>query len=122
MDTGKKANVASILMGEISKKFPHIYGDSVCDKSGVHHAGIAINVVILDGGDEQLLSLVKNTENYDVFCNVFSSTGQELSNNYPEYQRQISSMDTQSTNIVGVGIFGDESVVRTLTKKFSLTK
>jgi len=122
MNAGQKANVAAIIMGQISKDSPCLYGDLVRDQSGTLHAGIAVNTVVLDGGREQLLSLISGTENCDVSCIVFSSTGQSLSNNYPEYQKQISSMDTRSTNIVGVGISGDDITVRGLTKKFSLTK
>ena len=122
LNPGQKANVAAIIMGQVTKNHPHLYNDQVCDTSGVYHAGIAVNIVVLDGGKEQLLSLVKNTDNFNVSCIVFSSTGQELSNNYAEYQRKISLVDTQSAGIVGVGLLGEESIIRTLTKKFSLTK
>ena len=121
MNTGQKANVAAIIMGQLTKKFPHLYGNLIRDQSGTYHAGIAVNTVILDGGNEQLLSLVNKAVNCDVTCVVFSSIGQSLSNNYPEYQKKISSMDTRSTNIVGVGIAGEDTTVSTLTKKFSLT-
>ena len=122
MNSGQKANVAAIIMGQLSQDSSHLYGNLIRDQSGAYHAGIAVNLVVLDGGKEQLLSLVNNAVGCDVACVVFSSTGQSLSNNYPEYQKQISSMDTRSTDIVGVGIVGEDSTVRTLTKKFSLVK
>jgi len=122
MSAGQKANVAAIIMGQLSKELPQLYSDPVRDQSGACHAGIAVNTVVLDGGREQLLTLINNAADNGVSCVVFSSTGQSLSNSYPEYQKQISSMDTRAADIVGVGIAGDEAAVRSLTKKFSLLK
>ena len=122
METGRKANVAAIIMGQLAKDIPHLYNDKVTDQSGIDHAGIACNLVILDGGKEQLLTLAGSAKAQDVAISVFSSTGQSLSNSYPEYQRQISSMDTRSAQIVGVGLSGEDSVIRLLTKKFSVMK
>jgi len=122
MESGRKANVAAIIMGQLAKDMPEIYDEKVIDKSGTAHAGIAVNLVVLDGGKEQLLTLIDSAADSGVAISVFSSTGQSLSNQYPEYLRQISSMDTRSTQIVGVGLAGDDSVVKLLTKKFSVMK
>ena len=122
LSPGQKSNVAAIIMGQIAKDMPSIYDEKVIDQSKIEHAGIAVNVVILDGGSGQLLTLVESGKSDEVYCVAFSSTGQALSNSYPEYQQKISLMDSKSTGIIGVGIVGDESVVKPLTKKFSLTK
>lgn len=122
LNSGQKANVSAIIMGQLGRDIPAIYTDAIIDASGIKHAGISINVVILDGGAGQLLTLMESARKSSVIFVVFSATGQMLSNNYSEYQRIISSSDTESTNVVGVGIFGEDEIVKVLTKKFSLAK
>jgi len=122
MSAGHKANVAAILTGQLAKDVPKLYETSVNDKSDVIHTGIAANVIVLDGGREQLLTLINNIKNSEVKYSVFSSIGQSLSNDYTEYRYQISAMDTRTTCVIGVGIAGEDSTVRFHTKKFSLMK
>ena len=119
---GQKANVSAIIMGQLGRDIPMIYTESITDASGVMHAGISVNVVILDGGSGQLLTLIENAQKSDVAYVVFSTTGQLLSNNYSEYYQKISTSTTESTDIVGVGVYGEDEVVKLLTKKFSLAK
>jgi hypothetical protein len=122
MDAGRKANVAAIIMGQLTRDASQVYEDKVTDQSGIAHAGISVNLVVLDGSKEQLLTLITAAKERNIVISVFSSTGQSLSNSYSEYKKQISSMDTRSTQIVGVGLYGEETAVRLLTKKFSLMK
>lgn len=122
LNFGQKANVSAIIMGQLGRDIPTLYTDTITDTSGAEHVGISVNVVILDGGSGQLLTLIENARNQNVVCVVFSATGQFLSNNYPEYREKILSSDTESTKIVGVGICGNDEIVKLLTKKFSLTK
>ena len=53
---------------------------------------------------------------------MFSATGQLFSNNYLEYNKKISMSDTESTEIIGVGVCGEDEAIKLLTKKFSLAK
>lgn len=122
LNSGQKANVSAIIMGQLGRDIPEIYTDAISDISGTKHAGISVNVVILDGGSNQLLNLIEQTSKYDVTCIAFSATGQLLSNNYSEYYQKISGLSTEATQIVGVGICGDDNDVKILTKKFSLAK
>jgi len=122
LNAGQKANVSAIIMGQFGRDIPTLYANAVEDISGIRHAGISVNVVILDGSNGQLLTLIEATRKADVSCIVFSATGQFLSNSYPEYQQQISLSETKATNIIGVGIVGEDDAVRSLTKKFSLVK
>lgn len=122
LSSGQKANVSAIIMGQLGRDIPMIYTDLIKDASEVMHVGISVNVVILDGGGGQLLSLTEQARKSDVAYVVFSTTGQLLSNNYPEYYKKISTSDTESTDIIGVGIYGEDEVVKLLTKKFSLAK
>ena len=122
MSAGQKANIAAILAGQLAKDAPHLYEAPVIDQSGICHSGIAVNIVVLEGGSEQLLSLIKSIGENEVMYSVFSSTGQSLSNSYPEYQQRVSLMDTRSTGIIGIGLAGEDSRVKLLTKKFSLMK
>ncbi len=122
LSSGQKANVSSIIMGQLGHDMPSIYTCAIVDVSGAKHAGISVNVVILDGNSRQLLKLIELAQNSDVTCIAFSAAGQSLSNNYDEYYQTISSSVTESTNIVGVGVCGDDEIVKLLTKKFSLAK
>lgn len=122
LSSGQKANVSSIIMGQLGRDMPSLYTSAIVDFSGVKHAGISVNVVILDGKSRQLLKLIELAQNSDVTCIAFSATGQTLSNNYDEYYQKITSSSTESTNIVGVGVCGDDEIVKLLTKKFSLAK
>ena len=122
LNSGQKANVSAIIMGQMGRDIPKVYTNPITDASGTKHAGISINVVILDGGSGQLLSLIESARKSKVICIVFSSTGQMLSNNYAEYQQKIAHLDTESTKIVGVGLCGEDEIIKVLTKKFSLAK
>lgn len=122
LNPGQKANVSAIIMGQMGHDITEVYTLPVTDISGTNHAGITTNVVILDGGSGQLLSLIDFAQKSKVKCIVFSSIGQMLNNNYAEYHLKISTSDTENTKIVGVGLYGDDEIVKILTKKFSLTK
>ena len=122
LNPGQKANVSAIIMGQIGHDITEVYTLPVTDASGTNHAGITTNVVILDGGSGQLLSLIDSARKSKITCIVFSSIGQMLSNNYTEYHLKISASDTESSKSVGVGLGGDDEIVKALTKKFSLTK
>lgn len=122
LPAGQKANVSAIIMGQFGRDIPMIYTEPITDASGTKHAGISVNVVILDGGGGQLFTLIEQARKNEVTCVVFSATGQLLSNNYSEYNQKISMSDTESTEIIGVGVCGEDEVVRLLTKKFSLAK
>ena len=122
LNSGQKANVSAIIMGQLGRDMPALYTNTITDISGTKHAGISVNVVILEGNGSQLLTLIERAKECSVMCIVFSATGQSLSNNYPEYQKTILSSDTKSTEIVGVGICGDDESVKILTKRFSLAK
>lgn len=122
LNPGQKANVSAIIMGQLGRDIPEIYTNTIVDTSGTKHAGISVNVIILDGNSGQLLALIERARESIVTCIAFSTIGQSLSNNYSEYRQKISSLFTESTKIVGVGICGDDEVVKALTKKFSLAK
>ena len=119
LPAGQKANVSAIIMGQFGRDISMIYTEPITDASGTRHAGISVNVVILDGGGGQLFTLIEQARKSEVTC---SATGQLLSNNYSEYNQKISMSDTESTEIIGVGVCGEDEVVRLLTKKFSLAK
>lgn len=122
LNSGQKANVSAIIMGQFGYDIPGVYTSAITDASGTNHVGISVNVVILDGGSGQLLSLIESAQKSKVICIAFSAIGQMLSNNYEEYQHRIATADTESTKIVGVGLCGDDETVKLLTKKFSLAK
>jgi len=123
LNAGLKANVASIILGQLSRDVPSLYEEVVTDNSGTRHAGIAVNVVVLEGSNGQILTAIDGAARADnVSCVAFTSIGQSLSNSYDEYRKKISAIDTKDTSVVGVGLVGDDSVIKPLTKKFSLVK
>lgn len=122
LNPGQKANVSAIIMGQLGRDVPELYSDVILDISKTKHVGISINVVILDGGSGQLLKLIENAYKNDIMCVVFSTAGQSLSNNYNEYYETISKSNTENTKIIGVGLYGEDDIIRPLTKKFSLAK
>lgn len=122
LNPGQKANVSAIIAGQFGRDVPALYTDAIIDSTGTQHAGISVNIVILDGNSDQLLRLIEEALKSNVVCIAFSTTGQMLSNNYTEYHQKISSSKTENTEIIGVGIYGDDEAVKLLTKKFSLTK
>ena len=71
LPSGQKANVSAIIMGQFGRDIPMIYTEPITDASGIKHAGISINVVILDGGGGQLLALIEQAQRSDMHC-VFS--------------------------------------------------
>lgn len=122
LNSGQKANVSAIIMGQLGLDVSEIYMDSIIDASGTKHAGISVNVVILDGNTNQLLALTASARKSNVICVAFSAIGQSLSNNYTDYKQKILTSNTEDTQLIGVGICGDDEIVRLLTKKFSLVK
>lgn len=122
LNPGQKANVAAIIMGQFGRDISGLYSDAISDSNGVMHAGISVNVVVLEGGEKQLSNLANNAKSEDVVCVAFSGTGQSLSNSYDEYKTVIQQSGTEETHIVGVGVYGSDDSVKALTKKFSLMK
>jgi hypothetical protein len=120
LSPGEGANVAAILMGQLSAQSAAIYAEACPhDRDGLPHAGIKHSTVVLTGRPGQLKSLARdlaNEEDRRPFC-CFSSLGQSLNNEFETYQRRLAEEDIA---IVGVGLFGDHDDVRAATKQFSL--
>ena len=122
LNSGQKANVSAIIAGQFGRDIPNLFTKPIVDNSGTEHAGISVNVVILNGNGNQLLTLLKQARENNIKYIVFSTIGQSLNNDYDKYVQKILSSDTESTQIIGVGIYGDEETVKMLTRKFSLAK
>lgn len=124
LSIGQVGNVAAILMGQISKLDPAVFSEQpIIDQDQVLHAGIKYNTVVLKGGKGQIANLAKSlTANDQVVSVVFTATGQSLNNQFEEYAAKISSSKLEETDPVGIAISGEDTVVRNLTKKFSLLK
>ncbi|WP_440115570.1 DUF2000 family protein [Paenibacillus sp. QZ-Y1] len=125
LEPGAAANVAALLMGQAALNEPGLYSDQpVLDHSGVQHAGIQYSTVILKAGENQLINLVKSCSDDSGGLShiVFSQTGQSLNNAFEQYADQISSMELEATKVVGVIVWGEDEMVRAITKKFSVMK
>lgn len=125
LEPGAAANVAALLMGQASLNEPELYSSQpVLDQNGVQHAGIRYSTVILKAGENQLINLVKSCSEHDRGLNflVFSQTGQSLNNAFEQYASEIADMALEATKVVGVIVWGEDEVVRVMTKKFSVMR
>lgn len=122
---GKASNISAILMGELATRCPEIFTLDVYDQNKVVHSSINYSTVILkSNSSQQILNLVQNIDHSEHVNNivkiVFSEVGQGLHNRFDEYKNLIAEKSTQATMPVGLIIFGDDEIVRKLTKKYSL--
>jgi hypothetical protein len=118
LSPGAAANVAALLMGQLVATTPDIYAhDTPRCQDGYPHAGIQHSTVVLKAGSEQLSTLAGQLQTALTHYCVFSSLGQSLNNEFDAYQRRLKS---EPTELIGVGLYGDDQSVRSLTKKYSL--
>ncbi|MFM9280271.1 DUF2000 family protein [Paenibacillus jiagnxiensis] len=125
LEMGAAANAAALLMGQAALMDPTIYAEApVFDKSGIRHAGIKYSTVILKAGENQLLNLLQTlpADNSGLSHAVFSKNGQLLNNAFEQYAEEISAKQTEETKVVGVILWGEEELVRSTTKKYSVLK
>ena len=125
LTAGQKANVASIILGQLAINNPEIYFENnLKDLNDNNHATIRENIVILEAGSGQLNNLLELTklENGTIDCVLFSKIGQNLSNSFGEYYDAISKSNVIETEVIGIGLRGENDIVKKLTKKFSLVK
>ena len=121
---GVIANISAILMGQMALACENIYSkDPIIDKSGVRHAGIKHNVVVLAASRNQIAQLSLSLAGVeDVQYIVFGEIGQKLSNSFGEYEEQIAKVTTDATSPMGLVITGEHDLVRKFTRKYSLIK
>lgn len=125
LEMGAAANAAALLMGQAALMDPTIYAEAaVLDKGDVRHAGIKYSTVILKAGENQLYNLLQTLRADDSGLShaVFSQTGQLLNNAFEQYSEEISTKETTETKVVGIILWGDDELVRSTTKKYSVLK
>lgn len=121
LSAGEAANVAALLTGQIAGSEPGFFSSApVLDESGAKHAAPIFSVVVLKAKNAS--QLTKVVEHYPEMTMCFTRIGQELNNAFDEYVRCLSAMSISPENVVGVGVFGDEALVRAASRKFSLLK
>jgi hypothetical protein len=123
LSLGQIGNVSAILMGQGALLAPAIYGDALADRDGNAHAGIRYSTVILEAnGSIQLSnfaqSIRQNSPN--LTCILFSKAGQALNNAFDQYCDTVRSKYAEELQPVGCIVVGDDVLVRTATRKFSL--
>jgi len=118
LEAGEGANVASVLAGGIRCAG---FTDPITDSSGVRHVAVIGNVVVLrakTGGQLSTLLAAAAAEALDAV--VFTRRGQELSNQYEVYRRDVIAGEADGLGVMGVAVFGADEVVRRLTRSCSL--
>ena len=125
LEKGEVGNIAAILMGQAALCCQEIYDSEILkDQDGNRHAAIRYSTVVLNAGQQQLLSFIQKIQNEHtaVTCIVFSQAGQKLHNAFPEYRSQIHNNTTEHLKPIGVIVVGAEEEIKAITKKFSLIR
>lgn len=122
---GTSSNIAAILMGELAAKHSEIFTLNVKDKDNTSHSSINYSTVILKvKSSQQILNLLikmGDLKYKNKITNVvFSTIGQGLHNQFDEYKTQIEQLFTADTFPVGIIVYGDDELIRSLVKKYSL--
>lgn len=111
-------------MGDLSGKHPEIFAkEEVNDTTHISHATIKFSTVVLKGGVVSITSFVKKLVDIPEISFVsFSKQGQSLNNEYELYKNMIETSSIDDLSLVGIAVYGDEDIIKLLTKKFSLMK
>jgi hypothetical protein len=119
---GETANVAAVVMGQLAILCPTLYADDdLADRDGISHAAIRSSVVVLSARRGQLSTLAATARTVpEVTATSFTRLGQSLHNAYGDYAAQI--RESSGHDLSAVGVFGDDSVIRSLTRKFSVLR
>ncbi|MET8976575.1 DUF2000 family protein [Streptomyces sp. NPDC004539] len=120
LEPGAVANVSAIVMGQLARLEPGIYADDVRDRAGVLHAGIRFNTVVLSGRTGHLAQLVEAASAQGLRPVVFTSEGRTLSNSFDTYRALVTDASPAELGICAVGVTGEDTAVRALTKRFSV--
>ncbi|MFD7656090.1 DUF2000 family protein [Actinosynnema sp. NPDC059797] len=114
------ANAAAILMGQLAHLEPRLYAaEGVTGADGVRHAGIRFNTVVLTGRPAQVDKFLAAAVEEGLPHAVFSAKGRELSNSFDEYRELVAGSTAADVDVFAVGVVGEDSRVRALTKSFS---
>ena len=122
---GTTSNISAILMGELASQHSEIFTLDVSDKNGISHSSIHYSTVILKvKSSQQILNLINKIAHAEyenkVSSAVFSTIGQGLHNKFDEYKIKIEQLPTEETFPIGIIVYGDDEVIRSLVKKYSL--
>lgn len=117
-------NATAIVMGQLSLKCEDMYYNEVLfDLNQVNHSAIKDNVIILAAkNDNQLLQFLSNCNENKITSTCFSELGANISNNYDSYKSIIVKTNTKDTKLIAAAAYGEEEIIRSITKKFSVYK
>lgn len=97
---GQAANVAAILMGQVSVSSDFIYDNRpLIDQSGVFHCAIKNNIIVLKAGPYNLKNLWKETKATISF--IFTEEGTMFSDDFDAYRKFILSNKIDTLRAVG---------------------
>ncbi|MFD1149823.1 DUF2000 family protein [Saccharothrix hoggarensis] len=120
LEPAAAANAAAILMGQLAHLEPRLYAaGGVVGLDGVRHAGIRFDTVVLTGRPGQVEKLLAAAVDEGLPHAAFSAKGRELSNSFEEYRELVARSTAADVDVFAVGVVGEESRVRALTKPFS---
>lgn len=88
------------------------------DTKGILHASIKNNVIILEAKQSKLQSLLHELDGIEYL--IFTDIGLMYNNNFTCYKSDIEF--GKEYQITGIAIYGNESEVNSVTRKFSLCK
>jgi hypothetical protein len=112
LNPGEVANATAIVMGQLARRYPELYG--------MIHAAISYNVIILRARPAQMTKFVKAIRNTPLIHCVFGNAGRKLSNNFDEYAKLVESSTSEELQIIAVGITGDDESIRSVSLGLSV--
>ena len=116
--TGEAVNAAAVVTGALRSD---AFCPAIQDKDGRPHAAILWNLVVLYAKTaSQLTRLFATDQSVQVVA--FSRDGQGFSNSFAAYEDYIGGKASAEIDVIAVGLYGPDPVVRSLTKSFSVYK
>jgi hypothetical protein len=115
---GEAANASSIVTAGLRCQ---AFASPVADRSGILHAAVMWNVVILSAKNlphlDRILADAKGTS---VTAIAFTAEGRSLSNSFQSYVSLLADKLTSEMTVLAIGLFGSDSEVRALTRRCSV--
>lgn len=114
------ANTAALLAMTLAARLPDLVGSSVEDAFGQTHPGMAqLPVTILGTDHTDLQHVRERLLGTSEIVAEFTRTALEA-RTYAEYARQLAQTAPSEIDYLGVGVLGDQKVVRRVTKGLRL--
>ena len=127
MDEWRISNTVFMLGIVLGTKLDAVFfGPEVIDASEIIHAGIGNTVLpVLSVKESEMVSIYKTCKNREMQGSFevidFTLTAQN-SNEYDQYAQKLSSEKIEDQTILGIALFGDTQIVKSITGRLARWK